>query len=172
MAYTDSLLQSQLPVADSLLKHFKYVKNEKYEDNGYYIRRELETSGLGQRIFLQAYVTDNFKTVVRSFYYGSRTLEHGTIELDADDVTNSFTGHCHVFNEEGNHEITTLDNDQAVNLRVVVNAKVSTLNNLLTGEQLKPATVQVSRNRFFGYADTQTVFDLQLPAHSYVGLGY
>ena len=63
-------------------------------------------------------------------------------------------------------------NDQAVNLRVVVNAKVSTLNNLLTGEQLKPATVQVSRNRFFGYADTQTVFDLQLPAHSYVGLGY
>ena len=116
MAYTDSLLQSQLPVADSLLKHFKYVKNEKYEDNGYYIRRELETSGLGQRIFLQAYVTDNFKTVVRSFYYGSRTLEHGTIELDADGVTNSFTGHCHVFNEEGNHEITTLDNDQAVNL--------------------------------------------------------
>ncbi|MBR7065605.1 MAG: hypothetical protein IKI36_02770 [Prevotella sp.] len=63
-------------------------------------------------------------------------------------------------------------NDQAVNLRVVVNAKVSSLNNLLTGEQLKPATVQVSRNRFFGYADTQTVFDLQLPAHSYVGLGY
>ncbi len=63
-------------------------------------------------------------------------------------------------------------NDQAVNLRVVVNAKVSTLNNLLTGEQLKPATVQVSRNRFFGYVDTQTVFDLQLPAHSYVGLGY
>ena len=63
-------------------------------------------------------------------------------------------------------------NDQAVNLRVVVNAKVSTLNNLLTGEQQKPATVQVSRNRFFGYADTQTVFDLQLPAHSYVGLGY
>ena len=55
---------------------------------------------------------------------------------------------------------------------MVVNAKVSTLNNLLTGEQLKPATVQVSRNRFFGYADTQTVFDLQLPAHSYVGLGY
>ena len=53
---------------------------------------------------------------MRSFYYGSRTLEHGTIELDADGVTNSFTGHCHVFNEEGNHEITTLDNDQAVNL--------------------------------------------------------
>ena len=63
-------------------------------------------------------------------------------------------------------------NDQPTTLRVVVNAKVSTLRNLLTGEQLKPAEVTYSRNRFFGYADTQTVFDLQLPAHSYVGLGY
>jgi hypothetical protein len=28
------------------------------------------------------------------------------------------------------------------------------------------------RNRFMGYADDATVFDLKLPAHSYVGLGY
>ena len=63
-------------------------------------------------------------------------------------------------------------NDKAVNLRVVINAKVNSLKNLLTGEQLKPAEVQASRNRFYGYSDSQTVFDLQLPAHSYVGLGY
>ena len=63
-------------------------------------------------------------------------------------------------------------NDSAVSLRVVINNKVSALRNLLTGEQLTSAEVRTSRHRFFGYADGQTVFDIQLPAHSYVGLAY
>ena len=68
-------------------------------------------------------------------------------------------------------------NDTSVNLRVVVNTKVNSLRNLLTGETYKPATLpQVfsgwGRNRFFGYADGATVFDITLPAHSYIGLGY
>ena len=63
-------------------------------------------------------------------------------------------------------------NDQAVNLRVVVNSKVKSLRNLLTGEQLQPVQVNYTRWRFVGYKDHQTVFDVQLPAHSYVGLGY
>ena len=63
-------------------------------------------------------------------------------------------------------------NDEAVNLRVVINDKVSALRNLLTGEQLKPVEVQFSRNRFIGYSEGQTVFNLSLPAHSYVGLRY
>ena len=68
-------------------------------------------------------------------------------------------------------------NDEAVSLRVVINTKVSTLSNLLTGQQLKPAEVKpltgmFGRNRFLGYADDATVFDLQLPAHSYIGLKY
>ena len=68
-------------------------------------------------------------------------------------------------------------NDEAVNLRVIINNKVSGLRNLLTGDQLKPANLPKAprgwgRNRFMGYADDATVFDLQLPAHSYIGLGY
>ena len=68
-------------------------------------------------------------------------------------------------------------NDEAVSLRVVINTKVNILSNLLTGEQLKPAEVKplpgmFGRNRFMGYADDATVFDLQLPAHSYIGLKY
>ena len=68
-------------------------------------------------------------------------------------------------------------NDDAVSLRVVINDRVASLRNLLTGEQLKPADMATPqrtffRNRFVGYADGSTVFDLQLPAHSYVGLGY
>ena len=68
-------------------------------------------------------------------------------------------------------------NDEAVSLRVVINQKVSTLRNLITGEQLKPAELNTNRgmyyrNRFMGYADDATVFELQLPAHSYIGLKY
>ena len=68
-------------------------------------------------------------------------------------------------------------NDEAVSVHVVVNQKVSTLRNLITGEQLKPAELNTNRgmyyrNRFMGYADDATVFELQLPAHSYIGLKY
>lgn len=68
-------------------------------------------------------------------------------------------------------------NDEAVSLRVVINNKVNALRNLLTGEQLKPASLPNGpmmpfRNRFQGYAEGVTVFDVQLPAHSYIGLGY
>ncbi len=68
-------------------------------------------------------------------------------------------------------------NDEAVSLRVIINSQVSTLRNLLTGQQLQPAQIPpvtgfFRYNRFFGYPDGSTVFDLQLPAHSYVGLGY
>ncbi len=63
-------------------------------------------------------------------------------------------------------------NDTAVNLRVVVNTKVSSLKNLLTGQQMKPIEVKPGRNRFVGYSENQTVFELTLAAHSYIGLGY
>ena len=68
-------------------------------------------------------------------------------------------------------------NDEAVSLKVVINTPVLQLRNLLTGELLKPAkpsngSAMPFRNRFFGYAEGATVFELKLAAHSYVGLGY
>ena len=68
-------------------------------------------------------------------------------------------------------------NDEAVSVRVVINEKVNSLRHLITGEQLKPAEqpqvpMMFGRNRFFGYAEGATIFDIQLPAHSYIGLGY
>ena len=68
-------------------------------------------------------------------------------------------------------------NDEAVNIRVVVEAQVGALRNLLTGEQLKPAEKPKAQMmffspRFFGYPEGATVFDVKLPAHSYIGLGY
>ena len=68
-------------------------------------------------------------------------------------------------------------NDEPVNVKVVVCAKVANMRNLLTGEQLKPAELPKTpmmffRSRFSGYPDGATVFDIKLPAHSYVGIGY
>ena len=63
-------------------------------------------------------------------------------------------------------------NDTAVSLRVVVNAKVNALRNLLSGEKMNPVQVTPGRFRFRGYTDSQTVFEIKLPAHSYIGLGY
>ena len=66
-------------------------------------------------------------------------------------------------------------NDEAVSVRVVINGKATALRDLLTGEQLKPAELPKpvtgwGRNRFMGYPDGATVFDVKLPAHSYVGV--
>jgi hypothetical protein len=68
-------------------------------------------------------------------------------------------------------------NDEAVNVKVVICTKVSAMRNLLTGKELKPAQLPKmpkmwGRNLFFGYPDDSTVFDVKLPAHSYIGLGY
>ena len=67
-------------------------------------------------------------------------------------------------------------NDEAVSLNVVVCEKVATLRNLLTGESYTPKEQQPAPrwgyNRFFGYPEGATVFPIQLPAHSYIGLAY
>ncbi len=67
-------------------------------------------------------------------------------------------------------------NDEAVSLNVVVNEKVNSMRNLLTDEVYNPKEQpQVSRwgrNRFIGYSEDATLFEISLPAHSYIGLAY
>ena len=67
-------------------------------------------------------------------------------------------------------------NDEAVTLNVVINEKVSTLRNLLTGENYnpkeQPPVPRWGRNRFIGYAENASIFEIKLPAHSYIGLAY
>ncbi|MBO4718446.1 MAG: hypothetical protein J5658_01100 [Prevotella sp.] len=67
-------------------------------------------------------------------------------------------------------------NDEAVSVNVVINEKVGSLRNLLTGDSYQPKEQQPTtmrwRSRFSGYHDGAAVFSIQLPAHSYIGLGY
>ncbi len=67
-------------------------------------------------------------------------------------------------------------NDEAVSLNVIINEEVGSIENLLTGEKYSPKEQMPlqrrGRNRFFGYPEGSTVFSIQLPAHSYIGLKY
>ena len=125
LRYSDSLLQVLLPKSDSLLKLFKYEKNDRYENHGHYVHPLLRTVIQTQRNFLQAYVSDDMKAIVRSYYYGARYIHHSSVLLTADSVTNQFTGEAHTFDADGCHEILALDNDEAVRLLQFVNTFAS-----------------------------------------------
>ncbi len=67
-------------------------------------------------------------------------------------------------------------NDEAVEINVVLNEKVGNMQNLLTAENYYPKEQQPQprrwNSRFFGYPEGASVFCIQLPAHSYIGLKY
>ena len=65
LAYYDSLYQTLLPVADSLIKEFRYEKNEQYEQNGKYTHRLLRTTQNTSRNYIQACVRDDATTEVK-----------------------------------------------------------------------------------------------------------
>ena len=64
-------------------------------------------------------------------------------------------------------------NDEAVDVNVVFNSKVSGIRSLEDNGQLKPAAdVVYGNNRWAPYREGQTVFRLKLPAHSYRAFGF
>lgn len=117
--YTDSLLQIVLPEIDPMLRAFVYEKNDSYEDHGHYVHRLLKTTSNTSRCFLQAYVSDDRITSVRSYYYGSKAINHTTLVLTAmseEGVEYRATGHLHKFEAEGVHETVSIDGDDALAL--------------------------------------------------------
>ena len=114
LQYCDSLLQSLLPEADKLLKEFRFEKNESYEDHGHYVYRNLQTGWNTNRCFLQAYVSDDRKTLVKSYYYGAKSVHQTSVALQAADQEIEIQGQNHAFEVEGWHEILTLADEQAL----------------------------------------------------------
>lgn len=114
LAYADSLLQPLLPEADKLLKQFRFEKNDSYEDHGHYVYRNLQTGWNTNRCFLQAYVSDDRKTLVKSYYYGAKQIRQSSIALQAGDQEIELRGQNHTFEVEGWHEILTIDDEQAL----------------------------------------------------------
>lgn len=66
-------------------------------------------------------------------------------------------------------------NDEPVDINIVVNNTIADLENLQTGEKLKPITVQVGEKawaRIPQYTKDQTVFKMKLMPHSYKAFKY
>ena len=55
LAYYQAQLDSLMPVSDSLLALFKYEKNEKYQDHGFYVvkNEKLKVYGSGLRVMVR-----------------------------------------------------------------------------------------------------------------------
>ena len=112
--YSDSILKPLLPEADKLLKEFRFEKNDNYEDHGNYVYRTLQTGWNTNRCFLQAYVSDDRKTLLKSYYYGAKPLHQTAVALQAGDQEIELQGRNHAFEVEGWHEILTLEDEQAL----------------------------------------------------------
>lgn len=116
VAYADSVLPPLLEKADALIKLFRYEKDEKYEDYGRYVHRLLATGSNTSRNFLQVYVRDDRKTIVKSYYFGSYSVQQQAITLSSNGEEVRFAGSNHRFEAEGWHEIMTIEDESALQL--------------------------------------------------------
>ena len=125
LRYADSLLQPLLPEADKLLKEFRHDKREGYEDNGQYVYRNLQTGWNTNRCFLQAYVSDDRKTLVKSYYYGAKPVHQTAVALQAGEQQIELRGQNHTFEVEGWHEILTLEDEPALQVLNFISSHLS-----------------------------------------------
>ncbi len=122
LAYSDSLLNTLLPQVDPLLKKFRYEKNEKYEDEGKYVHYLLKTTSNTSRCYLQCYVSDQRKTILKSYYFGAKPIQHDRLTLTANEMSIEQTGSQHSFEAEGWHEILTLNEESALQILNFISA--------------------------------------------------
>ncbi len=133
--YSDSVLQTLLPQTDQLLKSFRYQKDEAYENRGKYVHRLLYTNSNIARCYLQAYVTDNRQTILKSYYYGAKAINHTAVDLAAGDIRCDISGTLHSFEAEGHYEILTMPEESALQaLLFVANNKTERLKITLQGK--------------------------------------
>jgi hypothetical protein len=112
--YYQSQLEILVPRVDSLLKLFKYEKNEKYQDKGYYYHPSQSSSYNAQRSYLQAIIQDDGLAIIKCFYYGAHPLRSPHIVLQAQDSELVLHGKTHSFDANGWHQITTIDDSTAM----------------------------------------------------------
>ena len=124
LAYADSLLEVLIPRSDSLLKSFRYEKNERYENDGRYVHRLLRTDANTSRCFLQAYTTDARKTLLKSYYCGSTRLAVRNVTLSVGGEQCEKSGADHTFEADGWHSVMTLEDDDALEMLNFISSHV------------------------------------------------
>lgn len=126
LAYYDSLLQATLPTVDPILKRFRYVREDQYEDHGHYEHRLLSTTSNTARNFIQIYITDDYRMEVKAYYYGSQPIDIQRITIHADSIYNTLSGTRHGFEAEGYHETFTLNQEDGLSLLKFIDSYANT----------------------------------------------
>lgn len=112
--YFDSLYQSLLPSLDTLLPRFAYEEKTEYEDHGHYVHRILRTTSNTHRNYIQTYVRDDGKTIVRFYYSDTKRLGFEAVRFEVEGMENRFEGKTHAFEAEGWHEMMTIEGEKAL----------------------------------------------------------
>jgi hypothetical protein len=85
------------------------------------VHKLLNTTNNTSRNFLQAYVSSDKKTILKSYYYGNRQVNQQKIKLYANGEEVVFVGRNHHFYDVAHHEIMTLAEADALSLLNFVN---------------------------------------------------
>jgi len=119
LEYCEKMLPLKIHEQDSLLKLFKYEKNEKYQTYGNFISRYQVTEQNYNRIYLKCYVDENTDLYLVSQYTGA-ALNHRMVKVSANDLfvttdtVNVDAGQFYSFTDDGvNFESMTFMNDKA-----------------------------------------------------------
>lgn len=118
LAYCDSLLPQMEHVKDSLIKNFRFEHDTLYMEEGQYVHRLLRTESNAARCYLQAYITESAKVVMKSTYCGNKAINYNVVELTSNEISiSSVPGDIHKFETDGMHyETLLLANDDALPL--------------------------------------------------------
>lgn len=125
LGYCDSLLHIVEPRVDSLKRQFVFNKEEKYQSQGEYVHRLLKTTSNTSRNFLQAYIQEDGKAILKCYYFGSSPLKISAMQISADEYEQTFGGESHEFKDiDGVHEILNLSNDDAMSVMNFVSSSM------------------------------------------------
>lgn len=114
VTYSDSVLQTLLPQADSLLGLFVYRRDERYEDRGHYVEKTMERRSTVGRCCLYACLDDDRRPVVISRYAGA-PIRHEYITLEAEGNRLTLGGAAYRFEADGTtYETLTITGDSAL----------------------------------------------------------
>ena len=114
IAYHDQLLSGLYIKADSLLPYFKYLKDEKYDNVGFYTHKTLLTGYNYMRNFVQVRLTDNYDLLLKAYYIGNYPINIEKLKISDGSTYLDCEGTLHSFREEDYHEIFSLGKDNAI----------------------------------------------------------
>lgn len=114
LAYYQATLDSLLPQAERMLSsHFRYEKNASFEDHGHYVHRRLRTANNTERNYVQAYITDDFRLMVKAYATGQQPVCPSKVTFMAGEQYVALEGASHSFEDEAWHDLLTLTDKAA-----------------------------------------------------------